>query len=283
MPTAPKIDLFHVGPQKSGTTWIYECLLEHPEVCCPPVDTIHYYDMFYSRGPGWYAQSFQAAQPGQLLFDPTPSYLRSPWAPRRMAKDNPDAKIIMCLRNPIDRAFSHYWHEKKKIRGNREFSEVLKNYDLFQNFLEPGFYAEHIERFLRYFPAEAMLIQWFEDLQLNSAGFLNELLKFSGISEDFEPTILHRKRNAASPTQTLINRYIGEATERSVQVLPGKMANSIQKTSAYRLLSGRKEYLEGIPESLFRELLEICEPEISRLEILLDVDLEKWRQNPSII
>jgi len=281
MTAVPKIDIFHVGPQKSATTWIYECLQEHPKVCCPPRDTVHYYDMLYARGPDWYAQAFAAAQPGQKLFDPTPSYLRSPWAARRMAGDSPDAKIIMCLRNPVERAFSHYWHEKKKQIIGYEFSDTLRNYDLFQNYMEPGFYAEHIERFLEYYPAESLLIQHFDRLQADPRGFLDELLAFCGLSVDFEPSILHRKRNAASPAQTLVRRIVGEATEKGVQALPGKLARRLQGTGVYRSLSGRREYLEGVPGPLFSELMEICEPEIARLEALLDIDLDKWRRNPS--
>jgi hypothetical protein len=281
MAAAPGVDIFHVGPQKSGTTWVYECLLEHPEVCCPPKDTIHYYDMFYARGPVWYARSFLAALPGQKLLDPTPSYLRSTWAPRRMAADNPGAKIIVCLRDPIERAFSHYWHEKKKLTIRFDFTDVLKNYDLFQSYLEPGFYAEHIERFLDYYPKESILVQRFEHLQKNPRGFLGELLSFTGLSEDFEPSILHRKRNAASPSQTVFSRIVGEVTEKGMRVLPDSIATGVQNTSVYRLLSGRREYLDGVPPELYGQLLEICEPEICRLEDLLDIRLDEWKQMPS--
>ncbi|MEZ5542473.1 MAG: sulfotransferase [Pseudomonadota bacterium] len=280
MCAAPKVDIFHVGPQKSGTTWIYECLREHAGVCCPPRDTIHYYDMFYARGPDWYAQAFAHARPGQQLFDPTPTYLRSTWAPRRMAADNPGARIIFCLRNPIERAFSHYWHEKKKLTIRFEFADCLRNYDLFQSYLETGFYAEHIARFLDHFPRSALLVQRFEQLQQDPRGFLDELLAFAALDRDFEPSILNRRRNAASPRQTLVGRLVGEVTEKAVRSLPEPAARGIQRSGAYRLLSGRREYLEGIPAPLYRELLEICTPEINRLETLLGLDLAVWKQPP---
>ena len=95
------VQLFHVGPQKSGTTWIYRCLAEHPGVAVPPRDSIHFFDMHFGRGDGWYLEHFQDAHADQPLFDPTPSYLRSPWAPRRIAAHNPGARIALCLRHPV--------------------------------------------------------------------------------------------------------------------------------------------------------------------------------------
>ena len=77
-------------------------------------------------------------------------------------EENRAAKIIVCLRNPVERAFSHFWHERKKKKYNFDFSEVLRTYDLFSSLLEPGFYAEHIERFLGYFPREQILCQLFD-------------------------------------------------------------------------------------------------------------------------
>ena len=112
------VDIFHIGPQKTGTTWIYRCSREHPEIAVPPKDSIHYFDMFYPRGRGWYAEFFADAKPGQKLIDPTPSYIRSPLAAARIYEENPEAKIVLCLRHPIERAFSHYWHEKKRGRFN---------------------------------------------------------------------------------------------------------------------------------------------------------------------
>jgi len=159
------VDIFHIGPQKTATTWIYRCMLEHPELAGPPKDTIHYFDMFYGKGRDWYAGHFDDAPPSCKLFDPTPSYVRSPWAARRIAQENPSAKIVLCLRNPLERAFSHYWHEKKKAHTNLDFASALSNYDCYASWLEPGFLAEHIEQYLRYFPREQLLCQSFDRLE----------------------------------------------------------------------------------------------------------------------
>jgi hypothetical protein len=277
------MDVFHIGPQKAATTWVYRCLREHPDVACPPNDTIHFYDMYYHRGARWYAEHFKDAGPRQKKFDPTYTYLRSPWAPRRIAADNPEAKIIMCLRHPIDRAFSHYWHEKKKGKYNFSFEEVLKNYDLFASWIEPGLYAEHIERFLRHFPRDQIRCLLFDDLREDPEGFLHEILTFARVDPDFEPSFLHRKANEAGGRRTLTNR-VWRGVRRRLQWTTGQgnVAQALQSTPVLgRLLQDRVEYESGIDPEVRQELEAICAPEIERLEDLLSIDLSIWKKSDS--
>jgi hypothetical protein len=266
------VDIFHIGPQKSGTTWIYRCLTEHPEIACPPSDSIHYFDMFYSKGRDWYAAFFREAREGQKLFDPTPSYIRSPWAARRIAEENRDAKIIICLRNPVERAFSHFWHERKKKKYNFDFSEVLRNYDLFSSLLEPGFYAEHIERYLGHFPREQILCQLFDELREDPEAFLVQLLRFLGVDDGLKPSVLRRKVNVAGHKSGFVNSHLLPKTKALLR----KGGLSSIGEHPY-LMSGKSEYLKGPPEELLAPLAEICEPEIARLEALLGLDLRSWR------
>lgn len=273
------VDLFHIGPQKAATTWVYRCLQEHPQIACPPRDVIHYYDIFYARGPDWYARFFAGARDDQKLFDPTYTYLRCPWAPERIARDQPRARIVVCLRDPVERAFSHYWHEKKKRVIRYEFADVLRNYDLFASWVEPGFYARHLARYLDHFPRQQILCQRFERLAPDPGGFLNELLDFAGVDPDVCPSLLHERVAAAgaelaplrpgywlSRSQRLLRRLgVGpEAIDWMRRHVPG--------------LQWRAEYDAGIPPDLRAALLEICEPEIAELERLLGDDFSAWRR-----
>lgn len=263
------VDVFHIGPQKSGTTWLYRALVEHPQIACPPKDSIHYFDMFYARGRSWYEKHFEEARDDQLLFDPTPSYIRSPWAAERIAEENLRAKIILCLRNPVERAFSHYWHEKKKKKIAFSFSEALTNYDLFSSWLETGFYARHIERYLDFFPREQLLTQRFEVLGENPAAFLREALEFIGIDAEFQPGNLNKKVNAAGARRDLWNR--GKAVFY-------KMSPAFwKKVGLEGFMSGKDEYLRGVLDEDRARLLEIFAPETERLEALTGLDLSAWK------
>lgn len=281
------VDLFHIGPQKSATTWVYRCLSEHPDVATPRSDTIHYYDMFHARGKDWYTEWFQQAKDGQILYDPTTTYIRSPWAARRIAKDHPETKIMLCLRNPIDRAFSHYWHEKKKDKISFAFEEVLENYDLYSSWIETGFYAEHIERYLQYFDREQILCLQFETLENDERQFLSQILQFADVDTDFEPSWLGKKSNEAGGRQTLANRAWHKVKKTVVDSELEGVARRLHLDDAAQklerapvvgtLLKDKQEYKRGISPALREELAVLCEPEIQRLEDLLDVDLSHWR------
>jgi hypothetical protein len=117
-----------IGTQKGGTTSLFSYLVEHPDVLPPLSKEIHYFDFHYKNGPNWYRGRFPYAgqlRRGSLSLDASPYYMMHPLAPERAAELLPDVKLIALLRNPIDRALSHYQHE---VRGGREtlsFAEAL--------------------------------------------------------------------------------------------------------------------------------------------------------------
>ncbi len=273
------VELFHVGPQKSATTWLYRCLREHPQIAAPPRDTIHYFDMFYARGEDWYAEHFRSARPGQRGFDPTYTYLRSPWAPARIARHNPSARIAVCLRHPIERAFSHYWHEKKKRSIRYGFADVLGHYDLFASWIEPGLYARHLRRFLDHFPREQLLLQRFERLGADPAAFLGELLGFAQLEPDFEPRALRTRFSEAGAEQDPLSpAYWLWRSQRALGRLGVPPAPFDWARRQVPALDWRAEYDRGVPPRLRELLQEIVEPEIAELEQLLGEDFSAWRR-----
>lgn len=273
------VDIFHIGPQKTATTWVYRCLDEHPAVACPSTDAIHFYDIFYAKGERWYASFFNDARKNQLRFDPTFTYIRSPWAPRRIAADNPEAKIICFLRNPVDRAFSHYWHEKKKDKIAFDFEEVLENYDLFSSWVEPGFYAEHLERYLEHFPRDQLLCLPFRLLKEDDEAFLRRILEFIDVDPSFRPSWLGKKANEAGGRRTVPNAIWRRVRRRLHWIGQDGLVETIEDAPVVGCwVQDRDEYERGIEREIRDELLEICEPEIHRTEELLDLDLSHWRK-----
>ncbi|MDY6829440.1 MAG: sulfotransferase [Pseudomonadota bacterium] len=270
------IDIFHIGPQKCATTWVYECLQEHPQIFCPKSDSIHYYDVHYQKGNRWYESWFLNAQSGQKLYDPTPSYIRSPLAAERIAKEHPDAKLIVCLRNPLDRAFAHYWHEKKKQSISYEFDQVFSNYDLFQSYVETSLYSTHLKRYFGVFPKDSILIQRFEDLERNPVAFFAQLCKHCEI-DLVTPSVIYRKRNSAGPIQKPARRVISEITDKALGFAPTEAADRFRKSPFYRFLSGRGEYLEGVAPQTRKDLEEIFFADIERLEQMTGQDFSIWK------
>src|SRR3989339_1804269 len=105
-----KVDIIGIGVQKSATTWLYTCLSEHPEIRCSSKEEMNYFDdsLSYSKGFEWYHAHFKFGAWKTAEYSPTYFYDKN--VPARIHTYNPDSKLILSLRNPIERAFSHYRH-----------------------------------------------------------------------------------------------------------------------------------------------------------------------------
>ena len=117
-----------IGVMKGGTTSLFQYLLMHPQIRPPFTKEIHYFDFNWTRPERWYAAHFPKTDrtlEGNISGEASPGYLLSPGAAERIAKRYPDIKLIAILRNPVYRAISHYFHERKLGWENRPMEEAL--------------------------------------------------------------------------------------------------------------------------------------------------------------
>lgn len=103
-------DFLCLGTQRGGTTFLHHLLGRHPQVHLPDCKEVHYFSLHAAESPAWYGAHFQAAHPGQTCGDITPYYLFHPEAPQRIRSLLPEAKLIVLLRDPVERALSQYFH-----------------------------------------------------------------------------------------------------------------------------------------------------------------------------
>jgi len=104
-----KPDFLYIGPDKSGSTWLYSILNAHPQCFVPVLKDIYFFDRYYDKGWNWYSAFFEQTPKnvnvrGELSHD----YLFSKLAAERIKSDLPSIKLLSILRNPVDRAYSHY-------------------------------------------------------------------------------------------------------------------------------------------------------------------------------
>ena len=102
-----------LGVQKGGTTTLQRLLEQHPQVWLPPEKELQFFSLHYARGVHWYASCFAEAPAGQRCGDITPYYLFHPEAPRRIAELLPQARLIVLLRDPVERSLSQYFHSRR--------------------------------------------------------------------------------------------------------------------------------------------------------------------------
>ena len=106
-------DFLGLGVQKGGTTTLYRLLERHPSVFLPPVKEVHYFSLHFGEGEAWYRNQFASAASGQRCGEVTPYYLFHPEVPQRVHALLPKARLIVLLRDPVERALSQYFHSRR--------------------------------------------------------------------------------------------------------------------------------------------------------------------------
>jgi hypothetical protein len=189
-------DFIVIGGQKCGTTFLYRYLSAHPTILPSTRKEVHFFDLNFSKGMNWYRSHFPLKffKGGFFTGEASPAYLFYPYVPQRIKNVLPQVKLIALLRNPVDRAYSHYQHEVRWKRETLSFEEALAQeseriqgglvndqptlaYHHF-SYLKRGLYAEQIPYWLDVFPREQLLILRSEDLFENPAGIFREVLTF---------------------------------------------------------------------------------------------------------
>jgi len=206
-----QLDFLIVGAQKSGSTSLRAFLEEQKKDIFILNRELHFWNRNgqYQDGAGLnaYLENFAEAKPNQVKGEKSPSYLVSKEAPERIHKHFPKVKIIAILRNPIDRAYSAYWHGRRvgAIETSTTFGEAVRNYKVNQgkpygDLVSAGFYSEQIARYLIFFPLKQLHVISFESTLTQSSDELHEVLKFllphSTIANQ-ESQLAFPKRNVA--------------------------------------------------------------------------------------
>lgn len=276
------VELFHLGPPKTATTWLYHCLREHPQIITSKRDTIHYFDIHFAKGYNWYDSQFEKDRfcknaSDAIRFDPTYSYICCPKSISRIANYNPNAKMVYCLRDPVERAFSHYWHIKKQI-GSRamRFSDIISHYNNYATWMEHGLLAPAMRVLYDHFPKKNILAISYEEQGANPDKIWQLTTALAGIDQNFIPPSLHKKVNVAGAKTSLPTR-ISNKILRSI--MSEEKIVKLSNTSPFiRTLSGKSEYIAGIDKELEAELLSIIEPDIKAMEDISSLDLSHWRK-----
>jgi hypothetical protein len=164
-----------IGAQKSGTTSLYAYLRAHPDVFLAPGKEIHYFDSHLDEGLDWYKAKFAGATTERTIGEATPNYMYFGEGLNRMAEVIPEARLVAILRNPVDRAYSHYWHERVRGREKLEFADAIAAEPArlatgdpqaiqCHSYVDRGRYLPQLQRVCELYPREAILVILFDDL-----------------------------------------------------------------------------------------------------------------------
>lgn len=197
------------GTQKGGTTALHAYFSEHPEICMADPKEVHFFDNedhFANGKPNYsrYHDFFQPKRSHKVLGEASPIYMYWNEAPRRIFEYNPKTKIIVVLRNPIERAYSHWNMERSRHADRLPFAEAIRTeakrcrealplqHRVF-SYIDRGHYINQLRRIWTYFPRDRVLVLKQEELRCNPAETLNQASTFLGITpfSNVEPKSVH--------------------------------------------------------------------------------------------
>ncbi len=296
-----KPDFFIVGAPKCGTTSMHNYLRQHPEIFMPELKEIHHFaddllrpdDPFLDRER--YLLLFKDAKEYQVIGETSVFYLLSANAAKNIKSFNPNAKIIIMLRNPIDVIYS--LHSQLVFNGEediKDFKEALKVEALRREgkrlpkntrFIKKHFYSEvvryteQLERYFNTFDKESIFIILFEQFKDDFVNTYNEVLKFLNVNTDFRPIFKIYNANKIIRYR-LLDRFIKNPPLLFVifsKVIP--LSFKIKFIKMVERMNTKYVPRPEMPEDLRRELQDKLKPEIEQLSDFLNKDLSRWLEN----
>jgi hypothetical protein len=265
-----------VGPQRTGSTWLYQCLLRHPELCFPRgVKETHFLDERYDEGWAWYRAHFAHRRRGQRCMEISATYFDVPEAARRLSAHAPDCRVVVTLRDPAERAFSLWLHERKKGRLRSDFPTALREHP---RLLGASRYRAHLERWHGLFGPARVLVLLLDDIARAPAAALGRVHEFLGVSAMPAPAVAYERVNPASlpalPALARVATVGADHLRASGLYGPIELA---KRLGLKRLYAGARDGVPALDAPTRARLVAELEPDIAYVETLLGRPLPGWR------
>lgn len=193
-----------IGSQKAGTTSVYHTLKRASEIYMPSKKEVNFFflEREYAQGIRHYENYFEhVPQEAIHLGEASPGYICHPEAPQRIFRHLPDVRMILTVRNPVERAYSQYWEHRRKLVEPLTFDERIRD-NLHQEYFpgtvgyfSRGLYMKYIQRYISLFNQERLLVIPFEDLRSDPLNFYSRIYEFLGIGDQKKANPIHEQRN----------------------------------------------------------------------------------------
>jgi len=284
------IDFIGIGAQRCGTTTLAKTLAQHPQICMSQPKEVRYFNLGtsyssnkienknYYKDLNWYEKHFLHCRTGCLKGEFTVHYLLDKSAPKQIYDLFPNVKLIVSLRNPVDRAYSQY--RLLKYYGNeevREFDVVVREEP---EYIEKGLYCRQLKRYLQYFDMDQIFVVFFEEFVANPNRVMQRLFSFLNIDETFVLAKPVKKTNQARKTRSIhFMRFSEYVTQLLVEMRLSFLVDFLKNLGVNKVVqkinstdmsyAGMKNETRDFLKAQFKE-------DIASLEKLLDRDLSCW-------
>ncbi|HET6467115.1 MAG TPA: sulfotransferase [Geminicoccaceae bacterium] len=293
-----------IGAGRSGTTSLHHYLNQHPEVFMSPIKETCFFAweaerdaiaalparaverLYPVRSLAAYAALFAAAGDALAVGEATPRYLFAPGVPEAIRARLPDARLILVLREPTERAFAAWLGHHRAGTERRNFAQVVEE-ELGRadepvlpgekGFLRAGLYHRHLARFRRVFPPEQLHVRLYEDLERRPEDLLREVLRFIGVDPDVRIDMSVRHNPTGLPQSRVVERLTGK---NALTLMLKRSLPAFVRDVAYRLamdLRRRNLARPTMPPELRERLRLFYRTDVEALEQDLGRDLSAWR------
>lgn len=266
-------DFLIAGAMRSGTTSLYRYLDAHPQISLAPKE-LQFFTEHFDNGVDWYRSQFAAMGDASVLGEATADYLARSTAMARIHSVLPHVRLIATLRNPVDRAWSHYHLLRVRRRDPRSFDEAIDaeiaaladdgpatNESIY---LLHGLYDVHLERAARLFPRNQLFVSVFERMVDDPVKMYRALCEFLEVDPSFVPTNLGDAINPYVTFRSLRGRSWSER-------MPRPLARLIDRANTRRSVT----YPELDPAFRAR-LADFFAPHVRRVEEWLGYEIPEW-------
>lgn len=188
------------GFARCGTTWLYETLRRHPLIFLPERKELDFFSESWGKGYPFYAAYFAEAAPDQLTGDISPVYAEHPEVPERLAKTSPAAKVVIVVRNQVDRLRSSYWQSRRDGWSHAELDRFLAGGVEDCGYLVNQRYAPAVEAYRRLFGADSVLVLVYEEMSRDPRAAIRAILGHLGLGTALPAAVEELLDKRVNPT-----------------------------------------------------------------------------------
>lgn len=277
-----------IGVMKSATTWISQCLREHPQIFMSEIKEIHFFSHKYENGLDWYLQHFQKAENHTAIGEFSVSYFDNSLYIDRINSDLGNIKILINLRDPISRFISHLKHlyrvenidkDLLKNRIDMEFFDYITQ--KFPSLLQKGLYFDMIMACEKKFSSKNIMITTKEDIDENPKAVLSSIYKFLNVDSNFEPKKLRQNVSIGIiPKYIFLEKFRVKIYRISKRYFPRIILffRKHRLGEIYRYLNNNKTEII-LDRDVYLKLKEFYSNDVQSIQEYMNINTSNWLSN----
>ncbi len=285
-----------IGAAKAGTTALHEYLQQHPQIYMTPTKETNFFafegEEINFQGTGdealkefsitdldTYRAQFTGISTELAIGEACPSYLYYPQAAGKIKTYIPDVRLIVILRNPVDRAYANFLHTVRDDREPHtdfalalqdEARRIANNWEWFWHYVQVGFYGNQLKHYYEIFAPSQIKVYLYEDLKENAIALLQDIFRWLEVDDTFVPDMALRPNKSGMPKNQLLHQILTKPNPLKTLLKPLFPAQIRQKIQHQNLNTPQ------ISQEIRQQLLDLYRADILQCQDLINRDLSAW-------